>query len=324
MDPPVRSVIITGGTAGLGYATALHIARAHPDYRVFISSRTNPYNAAEAINKALGQDNTVYLPLDLSDLANVRAYVERWLSQDPPPLVALVLNAGIQFPGDLQLSRDGMEMTFAVCHAGHALLFHLLCARVLVVSSGTHDPSQRTGVPDAVYNSAEELAHPAPRDKRPGRQRYSSAKLANVLWMYALHRRLGQRVPDRAIAVNAFDPGLMPGTGLARAAGRIERFLWNRVLPRSLPLLRAVFSPNIHTTDKSGAALARLVVGDDFEGISGKYFIPPFEGAKDDAPHEMDSSRDSHVEAKQDDLWAWTVKSLAANEREQAAFEGLT
>jgi NAD(P)-dependent dehydrogenase (short-subunit alcohol dehydrogenase family) len=317
---PNRSVVVTGGTTGLGYHAALNVAREHPDYLVVISSRADRDHAAEAINKTLGQDNTVFIPLDLADLNNVRTFVKNWASKGFPPIQALVLNAGLQFPGAIQKTSEGLESTFAVNHIGHALLFHLLCpylapnARVVVTSSGTHDPAQKSGLPDAVYNTAEELAHPPPSTaKNPGRQRYASSKLANVLWTYALHRRLRQR--ERAIAVNAFDPGLMPGTGLAREASRLERFLWIKVLPRIMPLLRLLISPNIHNPEESGAALARLATGADVDGVSGKYF----EGLK-----EIKSSKDSYDERKQDDLWEWTVKYLAkGDEAELTRFEEL-
>ncbi|KAJ9149320.1 Dehydrogenase reductase protein [Pleurostoma richardsiae] len=319
---PSRSVIVTGGTVNLGYYAALAIARDHPDYLVVLSSRSDKNHAAEEINRKFGRESAVFMPLDLGNLDNVRSYAKTWFSKGYPPIQALVLNAGLQFPGTLQKTVDGLESTFGINHVGHALLFHLLCpslapnARVVVVSSGTHDPAQKSGLPDAVYTSAEDLAHPPPSMVNvPGRQRYASSKLANILWTYVLDRKLRQRVPDRGIAVNAFDPGLMPGTGLAREGTGVERFLWNRVLPRVMPLLRLLLSPNIHKPEESGAALARAAVGSDLQGVSGKYF----EGLK-----EIKSSKDSYDEKKQEDLWEWTVKYLAKGDAgDLARFEEL-
>lgn len=311
----------TGGTASLGYHAALKIAEAHPDYLVVLSSRSDKDHAARAINQALGQNNTVFVPLDLSNLANVRDYPKQWVAQERSPIQSLVLNAGLQFPGGLTQTTDGLESTFGINHVGHAYLFHLLwpcladTARVILTSSGTHDPAQKTGLPDAIYTTAEELAHPpASMIDVPGRQRYASSKLANVLWTCALDRRLAPQRPLRAVTVNAFDPGLMPGTGLAREASRVEQFLWFRVLPRIIPLLRLLISPNIHAPAESGAALACLAVGSDAAGETGKYF----EGMK-----KIPSSRDSYVEEKQDDLWRWTVNYLAQTDEERANFADL-
>jgi hypothetical protein len=45
-----------------------------------------------------------------------------------------------------------------------------------------------------------------------------------------------------------FNPDLMPGTGLARASSVIGNFLWHKVMPHILPLLRLLLgSNNIHT-----------------------------------------------------------------------------
>lgn len=314
-----RSVVVTGGTANLGYHAAMAIARAHPDYLVVISSRSDKDQSAEAINRALGQTNTIFKSLDLSDLANVREYAGQWdMADGLPPIQSLVLNAGLQLPGALTKTPSGLEATFATNHVGHALLFHLLLphladgARVVVTASGTHDPAQKTGLPDAVYTSAEDLAHPPPAMVEvPGRQRYASSKLANVLWTYALSRRLSGR---SSVTVNAMDPGLMPGTGLAREGTMVERVLWSHVMPRAIPVLRRLVGPNIHRPEESGQALAHLAVGDDVEGISGRYF----EGTR-----EIRSSEDSYVREKQDDLWRWTVDYLAQGPEEAAKFDRL-
>ncbi|KAH7140009.1 hypothetical protein B0J13DRAFT_69541 [Dactylonectria estremocensis] len=311
-----RSVIVTGGTANLGYHAALTIAKSHPDYLVVLSSRSDKDKAADAINKSLGQDNAVFIPLDLASLANVREYAKQWKTKGYPPIQMLLLNAGLQFPGALTKTMDGIEATFGVNHVGHALLFHLLCphladtARIVLTSSGTHDPAMKSGLPDAVYDSAENLAHPpASMTNVPGRQRYASSKLANVLWAYALARRL----PHRTMSVNAFDPGLMPGTGLAREGSGVEKFLWLRVMPCVMPLLRVAVTPNTHSPAESGVALARLAEGEG--GESGMYF----EGVK-----EIPSSKDSYVVEKQDDLWRWTVGYVAESDAERAQFDELT
>ena len=168
-------------------------------------------------------------------------------------------------------------------------------------------------MPDAKYNNAEELAHPTLETaKNEGRQRYCSSKLANVMWMYALHRHISNSSRGKEWTVTAFDPGLMPGTGLAREFPRILQFLWHHVLPHMIWLLRLVLSPNIHTIEDSGFALARLGVGEDVKGKSGVYY----EGLK-----EHRSSDASRQVPQQDDLWEWTVKTVAKDEAERLSFE---
>ncbi|KAK8135122.1 short-chain dehydrogenase [Apiospora sp. TS-2023a] len=312
------TILITGGTSGLGYYAALDIARACPDSQVIISSRTDKEQAAAAINKTLGQSNVAYVPLDLGDLAKVRNYVEAFAAAQHPPIKALVLNAGLQFPGEVKTTTDGLEATFGINHVGHALLFHLLVpyladgARVLVTSSGTHDPEQAIGTPLPIYTTAEALAHPTPdfSASHSGRQRYTTSKLCNVLWTYALARRLAEKVPERGITVTAMDPGLVPGTGLGREAAAVARFLFMKVLPHTIPLLRFLMgTPNVHPPSVSGAALARLAVGDDegVRGVTAKYF----EGRR-----EIPSSKDSYDAEKQEGLWRWTVGFLSGGDEE--------
>ncbi|KAI8623253.1 dehydrogenase/reductase [Xylariaceae sp. FL1651] len=313
-----KTILITGGTANLGYQAALNIAKAQPEDLIVISSRSDKDHAADSINQALGQTNTVFIPLDLSDLAKVRDYAKDWAAKDYPPIQSLVLNAGLQFPGPLSKTVDGLESTFGINHVGHVLLFHLLCpylapnARIVLTASGTHDEAQKTGYPAPLYTTAEELAHPtAATINIDGRQRYSTSKLCNILWAYALDRHLKQHAPERNITVTSFDPGLMPGTGLAREFPAFVRWVWTNVLPRMIPLLRLVLFSNIHTPQASGAALARLAVDPEVAGVSGEYF----EGKK-----MIMSSKESYDESKQEDLWRWTIDHLAQGE-EREKFE---
>jgi len=218
-----NTVLLTGGTGGLGYYVALNIARKYPKYLVIITGRSDPNSSAKKINTKLSQKNVAFLPLDLSSLTQVRAFAESWRSKNYPPIISLILNAGTQFLGPMETNEEGYEKTFMVNHLGHALLFHLFTpyltpnARIIVTASGTHDPifTRKNGFPDAAFTTAEELAHPNPETAHPkGMQCYNSSKLANVLWTYALARHLADA--KSSITANAFNPGLMPGTGLAR------------------------------------------------------------------------------------------------------------
>lgn len=319
MSKAIGTVLITGGTTGLGYECALNISTQCPQYQVLIASRSNKDDAAVSINQKTGQSNVEYLKLDLSSLTKVRSFAADYAKKGYPPIKVLVLNAGLQIL-DLNYTEDKIESTFAVNHVGHVLLFYLMSpylaeeARILITASGTHDPTQKSGIPDAIYNSAEELAQPTKEtEKYVGRQRYATSKLCNIMWTYALQRRL-ERTPGKKWTVNAFDPGLMPGTGLARDAGALVQFLWHNILPRTIWLLRLLISPNIHLARDSGASLARLAVGDDVKGISGKYY----EGQK-----PIPSSKDSQVVEKQEDLWEWTVNRVAKDENERREFENV-
>ena len=318
MSKPTGTILVTGGTTGLGYECALVIAQQCPHYQVLIASRSNKTNAAVSINQRTGQSNVEYVKLDLSTLAQVRSFAADYAEKGYPPIKALVLNAGLQIL-ELDYTEDKIESTFAINHVGHALLFYLMSphlaeeARIVITSSGTHDPAEKTGL-TAIYTSAEQSAHPTEETKKySGRTRYASSKLCNVMWTYALQRRL-EKSPSKKWTVNAFDPGLMPGTGLTREASATLQFLWHNILPRMIWLLRLLISSNIHLPQDSGASLARLAVGEDVKGVTGKYY----QGQK-----SIPSSKDSYDREKQEDLWEWTVKRVAKDENERREFESV-
>ena len=283
---------------------------------MILCSRTDPENATASINAATGRSNAQFLKLDLSSLKLIREFAANYTSKGYPPIKALLLNAGLQFPGDVKYSPDDIEMTFAVNHVGHALLFYLLRphlakdCHILITSSGTHDPLQKTGLPAPVYNTAEELAHPtAETAKFSGRHRYSTSKLCNVMWMYALNKRVTETASESSWTVNAVDPGFVPATGLARDAGPVIQFLAWVVLANIIPVLRLLISPNIYTPQESGAAMARLAMDGSME--SGKYC---------ESNKVIKSSELSYDVSKQEDLWKWTVDKIALSEEEKQDF----
>jgi NAD(P)-dependent dehydrogenase (short-subunit alcohol dehydrogenase family) len=202
--------------------------------------------------------------LDLGDLAGVRSAVDRL-----PHVDAVVCNAGLQVLHGPATTRDGFDETFQVNHLAHVLLVDALLARsappgvVVFLGSATHDPAVRTGTPDPVEDAdLARLARPGHGDEAPrtaGLRRYATSKLLAAATAGALARER----PD--VHVTCFDPGLMPGTGLARQHPAAVRALWSSVL-KGLRVLPFASSP---TT--SGRALAALVCQDPPVVPSGSY-----------------------------------------------------
>ncbi|MGH3278126.1 MAG: SDR family NAD(P)-dependent oxidoreductase [Trebonia sp.] len=244
-----RTIVITGGNAGLGYgcATAL-VSSADGPWHVVVASR-NADRTREAVDKLAGATRAGHtaeaMSLDLASLTSVRAFAaalaDRLASGTIPPLQALLCNAGVQAGTKQTRTADGFESTFGVNHLGHFLLVNELLpvlrapARVVVVASGVHDPAQKAGVPVPAWNTAPALARgelgpDAASDNAfvAGQRRYSTSKLANVYFTYALARRL----PHGATA-NAYDPGMILGTGLQRSAPAPLRFAAKHVLPHA-------------------------------------------------------------------------------------------
>jgi NAD(P)-dependent dehydrogenase (short-subunit alcohol dehydrogenase family) len=309
-----RTAIITGANSGLGLECARALLR-DGDWHVALAVR-DPARGADAVTSLDAPERCTVLSLDLASLRSVRRFIDSYATAGLPPTHALICNAGVQVVSRSELTEDGIELTFGVNHLGHFTLVTGILgqlarpARIVVVSSDTHDPARRTAMPAPRYESAEVLAHPpggdppaagrAARDipgypPVDGRQRYTTSKLCNVLFTYELSRRL----QGDDVTVNAFNPGLMPGSGLARDYGLLQRFAWRFVLPA----LRVL--PQVNSARTSGTRLAALAADDRYAGVSGKYF---------DGLKEARSSEDSYDTAKARELWETSER--LARERE--------
>lgn len=294
-----RTVLITGGTSGLGLRTAAELAR-EGSWHVVLTGRD--LERARASAAPIGAEAQ---RLELGSLADVRRFAADFVKLERPPLHGLVCNAGLQLIGAPQVSKDGYEATFAVNHLGHFLLVNLLLgtlaapARVVIVSSNTHDPARRAGMPEPRYTSAAELADPGSGwaggdpPALAGRRRYTTSKLCNVLFTYELDRRSG----GQGITFNAFDPGLMPGTGLARDYPAYQRLAWRFLMPAM-----TVFSRNVNSPRRSARALAGLIDDPALELVSGRYFS---------GQRQIESSADSHDPARAAELWQTSLALTA-------------
>ena len=215
----MRTAIITGASSGLGLECARALLRSDPSWHIVLAVRDTSRGAGAVTQLGQPQRCTV-MEMDLASLDSVSAFVEHVRDADLTPLRGIVCNAGVQVVSGTEWTEDGVEMTFGVNHLGHFTLVQGLLdklarpARVVVVSSGTHDPTKHTGMPDPSYTTAADLAHPSADQSQDGRRRYTTSKLCNLLFTYELDRRLGHG--GQGVTVNAFDPGLMPGSGLAR------------------------------------------------------------------------------------------------------------
>ena len=312
MSPPV---LVTGPTSGLGFHTALALAAANVPVVLAGRDPTALAGTASQLRERTGNRRVVVIPLDLADLASVRSLPDR-LSADLGPLGALVCNAGVQVVSGTARTADGFERTFGVNHLGHFLLANLLLdrmaekGRVVFVSSGTHDPARRTGMPPPRLRPAEYLAFPerdTERAEEPspgavGRARYTTSKLCNVLCTYEMDRRA--RAEGLDLSVNVYDPGAMPGTGLARDWPTPVRAFWNGMRV-AVPLLRAMGLP-FSTAGKSGPELAQLAVAPRYQEETGMYI-------EIDRPAR--SSKESYDTVAAAALWDGSAALVGLSER---------
>jgi NAD(P)-dependent dehydrogenase (short-subunit alcohol dehydrogenase family) len=260
------NIVMTGATSGIGLAAA-RILIARPGSTLVAGARSPATAPPEIASKAR------LLPLDLARLQSVREFAAA-LANDPP-IDALILNAGLQTQHQ-QVSADDFEMTFAVNHLAHYLLARLLAlhvakgGRIILTSSGTHDPDLKTSMPPPHHADAGKLAHPQTdpeRDKSDGmagRRAYSASKLCNVLTVRSLASHLAADRPDIMLA--AFDPGFTPGTGLARDYPGPLNLIFRHVMPLVMRGERT------STPENSGRLLAGLATEPGYADARGAYF----------------------------------------------------
>jgi protochlorophyllide reductase len=258
--------LITGASSGLGLELARQLARQGAG-RLILPMR-DPVRAGDALALVheAGARHVLTPELDLASLANVRAF-----TRSLPALLGtrrldgVLLNAGVQAAGQLRYTADHLEATFAVNHLAHHLLArHLLPhlapgAAMGWTASGTHDPCELSGrlfgFRGARYRSVAQLAQGDDDLTTRGAQRcrdaYATSKLCNVVSARGFASEHGERA-----RFFAFDPGLMPGTGLARAQPGWAQATWQHVLPRMVPFL-----PGASTPERSAAVLVQLLTG---------------------------------------------------------------
>ena len=279
-DQTGRTAIVTGGNTGLGFETALVLASrgAHVVLAVRSLERGN-----EAATKLRSLDERALVSvqeLDLGSLESVRRAADAML-ETLPAIDLLINNAGIMTP-PRSLTSDGFESQFGTNHLGHFALTGLLLeritetagSRVVSVSSNGHRWIDGIRFEDPQW---------AMRYNRI--QAYGQAKLANLMFIYELQRRL---VGSGTIATAAH-PG-SSNTDLARHMPALVRW--------SVPL----FAP-LTTQPPQRAALPTLRAATDSGVLGGQYIGPDGLGQLKGNPIVRTSSAVSYDLDQQESLW---------------------
>ena len=300
------TTLITGGHAGLGLEAARRLAENRQNLVLAGRDLARVEEAALALHTRFGVQVTS-VQLNLASLDSVRSAaldVRRLVAEGQVQrLDALLCNAGAQFQGPISYSKEGYEETFATNHLGHFLLVNLLLdtlaedGRIVITASGTHDPETMDGkmVGKAVEPDALALANDGKNGTKPisGGTRYATSKLCNILFAYELTRRLKRN--HSHIESIAFDPGLIPETGLMRTApASAARLMQKNVVKWLLRKLGVTMG----SLSFSGDALARIAVDPQFANATGQYLQ-----SNNGSLVKARSSEASYDEGKAAKLW---------------------
>jgi NAD(P)-dependent dehydrogenase (short-subunit alcohol dehydrogenase family) len=215
-----KLAVVTGATGGLGYETALELARAGAEVLVTGRNEQKGRAAIERINRTVPLAKVRFEMLNLASLASVRAFAAKMVARGQP-LDLLINNAGVMDLPSRRLTEDGFEMQFGTNHLSHFALTGLLlpllmrapAPRVVNVSSLAH----RGGKIDFDNLQAERQYKSWPA--------YQQSKLANLLFTFELQRR--SDAYGWGLMSNAAHPGYArtdlipngPGTGGVKGMG---------------------------------------------------------------------------------------------------------
>ncbi len=259
--------LITGASRGLGLAAAMALSK-HRNHRLILAVR-NPSSVDSALPALKAHGAAIEVrALDLTSLKSVRSFIGNWAE----PLAGVALNAGIQIISGTNLTVDGFEETFAVNHLSQLVLATglrrtLSGGRLVFLGSGTHDPNDAGaklfGFRGGVLDSAKTMATgqgASGSQRQVGLSRYATSKLFNISAAHALAEQW------KEVRVMALDPGLMPGTGLARDNNAVMQLAW-KAMRALVPLI-----PGASTTERSGATLAWLLSAAAAEIPANVYF----------------------------------------------------
>jgi NAD(P)-dependent dehydrogenase (short-subunit alcohol dehydrogenase family) len=244
-----RTVLITGGTAGIGKATALGLASMGAHVAVTGRDRDRADAAAAEIRAAGGGRVDVFVA-DLASQAEVRRLAEQVLHV-LTRIDVLVNNAG-GYWNTRHVTADGLERTFALNHLAPFLLTTLLLdqlkhsapARVVTVSSNAH----AMGSIDFDDLQGER--------SYSGADAYNQSKLANVLFTY----ELAKRVPATSVTANAVHPGMVSTSFGVDDPAVVQRLL--------VPFLR----PFMKTPAQGAATSIHVASAPDLTEVTGRFF----------------------------------------------------
>ena len=270
VDLAGKRVVVTGAASGIGVETARALAAAGAEVTLAVRRVDAGEKVAARIVETTGNQAVAVLPLDLADLASVRAFTDAWRG----PLHVLVNNAGIMALPELERTAQGHELQFATNFLGHFTL-----------TTGLHGAlATASGARIVSVSSTGHLFSPVIFDDLDYRFRpydpwsaYGQSKTADILLAVEATRRWR----EDGIVANALNPGAI-ATNLQKHTGGLQTPVERRktveqgaatsVLLAASPLLADVGARYFEDCAESPVVHARPT---DFTGGVAPYALDP-------------------------------------------------
>ncbi|XP_074037739.1 retinol dehydrogenase 14 isoform X2 [Leptinotarsa decemlineata] len=253
-----KTALITGGSSGIGFQTALNLASR--GCKVIIADKNVSEDIRDKLIRETGNQNISLEFVDLISFSSVRRLAEK-LKKSEKKLDILINNAGTG-KGPDALTEDGLNSTIQINHYSSFLLTHLLVDLLKKSSSGR-----------IVFTSSA-LSHFhnfSSGDAKNGKIKekmkifdYNNSKFMQIV----VSDIFAMKLKKFNITSNAYHPGIV-NTGIINQAVRDARGLWESLLVYFLLCLLFLYGK----TPEEGAQTAiHLAISKDVEGVTGKYF----------------------------------------------------
>jgi NAD(P)-dependent dehydrogenase (short-subunit alcohol dehydrogenase family) len=271
-----RTIVLTGGSSGLGYAAAEEFAKLGATLVIVARDPEKTEEAVEQLKSDHGTDRISGELADLSDLDQVRAVSKR-IEDSHPKIDVLIHNAGALLPERREAS-DGTEVTTQVMVAAPFLMTSLLLdplraaapGRVITMSSG------------GMYTSGLTVSNLQMDEKSySGAQQYARAKRAQVV----LNEMWAARVPRGEIVFHAMHPGWADTPGV----------------DAGIPGFGKVMGPLLRTPEQGADTMVWLAADDSLEETTGAFW----HDRAVRSTHKIKMTARTDTPARREALWAW-------------------
>ncbi|TGO65680.1 hypothetical protein BOTNAR_0075g00300 [Botryotinia narcissicola] len=321
------TVLITGANSSLAIPSIEYLLTRYPEYTAVLTVRNASDENTQRLRETLSgfpEDRSTIHTLDLGSLAAVESYagvIKADITAGRlPPLAAIICNAFTWSISDgLKFTSDNYESSMAVNHLAHlAMVLRLLGSfrseggKIVILGSDSHYPG-KSGLekfPPNLPDDLELLVRPAPdqigEEVGRGFQRYGLSKVAAIMGMYQLNKRLSKDSLLSKISAVAMDPGgLTDSRCMSSGVPSAWWFLMRGVLGPLQPLLKYLV-PTLRNTKVAAADLIDISVGKEHRGSSGYYVML----------NKDESSPESQDEEKQLRLWKKSMEWIKLNQNQ--------
>jgi NAD(P)-dependent dehydrogenase (short-subunit alcohol dehydrogenase family) len=208
-----KTVVITGGTSGIGEVAAEALAQIGA--RIILVARSKSRAEATLARLRRSDAHSVYFA-DLTRLAEMKR-VAAEIAHREPPIDVLINNAGALF-GTRRLTEDGLEHTFALNHTSYFVVTEGLRERLLASGAARIVNTASAAHQGATLDFDDLQSAKSFRAMRA----YSCSKLCNILFT----RELARRLHGTGVTVNCLHPGFVATRFADESGGLISHLAW--------------------------------------------------------------------------------------------------